>query len=147
MKYVQNIIILSLVFFFLSCGLEPDPINYGTDLCALCNMKIMDKRYGAEYVSSKGKIFKFDSGECLIEYIAQNNISDNEGLKLVTDYNNPGNLINTGDASFIISKNLPSPMGAFLTSFSSKKVAQSKIDELGGDLYNWVSVKEQILKK
>lgn len=147
MRYIQHTTIFLIVFIFLSCGLEPEPINYGKDLCAHCNMKIMDKRYGAEFVSSKGKIFKFDSGECLIEYVAQNSIPENDGMKLVTDFNNPGNLIITSEAIFIISQKLPSPMGAFLTAFSSKKSAQSKIDEVGGELYNWASVKEKILSK
>jgi copper chaperone NosL len=147
MRYIQYITILLLVFIFLSCGLEPEPINYGVDICAHCNMKIMDKRYGAEFVSSKGKIFKFDSGECLIEYVAQNSIPENDGMKLVTDFSNPGNLINTSEATFIISQRLPSPMGAFLTAFSSKKAAQAKIEEVGGELYNWASVKEKILSK
>jgi copper chaperone NosL len=148
MKYIQNITILLLVFIFLSCGLEPEPINYGKDLCAHCNMKIMDKRYGAEFVNSKGKVFKFDSGECLIEYINQNNLSGaDNGLKLVTDFNNPGNLIKTGEATFIISQKLPSPMGAFLTAFSSKNEAQKKVDELGGEVFNWSSVTVKILNK
>jgi len=148
MRYVQNITISLVVFIFLSCGLEPEPINYGMDICAHCNMKIMDKRYGAEFVSSKGKVFKFDSGECLIEYIYQNNISENDkGQRLVTDFNNPGTLIKTGESTFIISQKLPSPMGAFLTAFSSRNAAQKKVEESGGDVYDWVSVKDKIHNK
>ncbi len=147
MKYIQYITIFLVIFIFLSCGLEPEPINYGVDICAHCNMKIMDKRYGAEFISSKGKVYKFDSGECLIEYTAQNNIPESVGMKLVTDFGNPGNLINTKEAAFIISQRLPSPMGAFLTAFSSKKAAQAKLEEVGGELYDWVSVKEKILSK
>jgi len=148
MKYIQNIIVLLIALVFLSCALEPEPINYGKDLCAHCNMKIIDKRYGAEYVSAKGKVFKFDSGECLIEYISQNNLSGkNEGLTLVTDFSSPEKLIKTGDATFIISQKLPSPMGAFLTAFSSKGAAKSKVEELGGEVYDWGSVTAKILNK
>jgi copper chaperone NosL len=148
MKYVQNITILLVIFIFLSCGLEPEPINYGVDICAHCNMKIMDKRYGAELVSSKGKVFKFDSGECLIDYIYQNNISEKDNSQLlVTDFNNPGTLIKSGTATFIISQKLPSPMGAFLTAFSSRNAAQKKAEESGGDVYDWASVKEKIHNK
>jgi len=148
MRYVQNITILFVIFIFLSCGLEPEPINYGVDICAHCNMKIMDKRYGAEFVSSKGKVYKFDSGECLIDYIYQNNISDKDNNQLlVTDFNNPGTLIKAGVATFIISQKLPSPMGAFLTAFSSRNAAQKKVEETGGDIYDWASVKEKIHNK
>lgn len=147
MKYLQNLPILLLIFIFLSCGMEPEPINYGKDICAHCNMKIMDKRYGAEYINSKGKVFKFDSGECLIDYAVQNGIQENDGLGLVTDFSNPGTLIKVTDAVFIISQKLPSPMGAFLTAFSSKSNAQQKLDEVGGDIYNWNSVKSKILNR
>ena len=145
MKYIQYITIFLVIFIFLSCGLEPEPINYGVDICAHCNMKIMDKRYGAEFISSKGKVYKFDSGECLIDYIYQNNITEKDNSQLlVTDFNNPGTLIKTGVATFIISQKLPSPMGAFLTAFSSRNAAQKKVEETGGDIYDWASVKEKI---
>lgn len=147
MRYIHYYTIISLIFIFLSCGIEPEPINYGKDLCAHCNMKIMDKRYGAEYVNSKGKIFKFDSAECLIDYAKQNSIQDNDGMNLVTDFNNPGNLIKAENATFIICLKLPSPMGAFLTAFSSMQSAQAKISEVGGDIYNWTSVKSKILSR
>lgn len=147
MKYIQHIIIITVTFIFLSCGMEPEPINYGKDICAHCNMKIMDKRYGAEYINSKGKVFKFDSGECLIDYAAQNGIQESDGLGLVTDFSNPGTLIKVTDAVFIISQKLPSPMGAFLTAFSSKNNAQKKIDEVGGEIYNWNSVKSKIINR
>lgn len=147
MKYIHYITIIIMIFVLLSCGMEPEPINYGKDLCAHCNMKIMDKRYGAEYINSKGKIFKFDSGECLIDYTAQNNVKDNEGINLVTDFSNPGTLIKANDATFIISQKLPSPMGAFLTAFSNMLSAQAKINETGGEIYNWTNVKNKILNR
>lgn len=145
MRFVKNISVSALVFIFLSCSLEPEPINYGKDLCAHCNMKIMDKRYGAELLNSKGKVFKFDSGECLIDYISQNNIPVSDiGLTLVTDFNNPGNLITTKSAGFLISQKLPSPMGAFLTAFSSQAEAKKKSEETGGEVYTWDSVRQKL---
>lgn len=148
MKKIQIVPILAFIFIFLSCGLDPEPINYGKDLCAHCNMKIMDKRHGAELVTSKGKIYKFDSGECLIDFIAHNSISEeNTGHTLVTGYDYPGQLINAQDAAFLISKNLPSPMGAFLTAFSTKNEAQKKQQEVGGEIYDWNSVRPKILSR
>ena len=77
---------LSLVI--LSCGISPLPIDYNHDECAYCKMKIADARFGAELVTSKGKVFKFDSAECLIwsyindentEYVENNNEEDGDG--------------------------------------------------------------------
>lgn len=148
MKNKNYFLVLFLGLLFISCGLEPEPIKYGKDLCAHCNMKIMDKRYGAELVTSKGKIYKFDSPECLIDYIHQNSLSDSEiSFTLVTGYNEPEKLINAYEAAFIISPKLPSPMGAFLTAFTNTKEAKKKIDEVGGELFDWNTIKTKIINR
>jgi len=148
---MRNKVYLLSIFlglFLLSCGLEPEPIKYGKDLCSHCNMKIMDKRYGAELVTSKGKIHKFDSPECLIDYIHYNNLSASDiAYTLVTGYNEPEKLINTSEAAFIISPKLPSPMGAFLTAFTSTAEARKKIEEVGGELFDWNTVKAKIINR
>ena len=48
-----------------ACSKGHQPINYGEDECEFCKMMVMDKRYGAELVTDKGKIYFFDSIECL----------------------------------------------------------------------------------
>ena len=62
-KPVLFIAIITLV----SCTVEEKPIIYGTDDCALCKMLIMDQRYGTEIVTTKGRVYKFDAIECLVE--------------------------------------------------------------------------------
>ena len=56
----------------------------------------------------------------------------------------PGTLISVYDATFIISENIPSPMGAFLSALSSKEAAQALQKESGGELYTWEEVKKVI---
>ena len=60
------------LIFISACTVEPQPIQYGRDNCAFCKMTIVDGRYGSELVSSKGKVFKFDAVECLINFDLQN---------------------------------------------------------------------------
>ncbi len=111
-------------------------------------MKIMDKRYGAELVTAKGKIHKFDSPECLIDYIHQNSLPASDiAATLVTGFNEPDKLINTSEAAFIISPKLPSPMGAFLTAFTNTNEAKKKMEEVGGELFDWNSVKTKIINR
>jgi copper chaperone NosL len=62
-------LIVSLMLFTASCTVKPEPIQYGEDNCVLCQMTIMDHRYGTEVVTDKGKVYKFDSVECLVEFI------------------------------------------------------------------------------
>ena len=48
-----------------------------------------------------------------------------------------GELIDATKATFIISKNLPSPMGGFLSGVSSKEEAETLQKEKEGTLYSW----------
>jgi hypothetical protein len=57
------------VLLLPGCDSGPQPINFGKDSCAECNMTIVDKRFGAEFVTGKGKVFKFDDVNCMVEFI------------------------------------------------------------------------------
>jgi copper chaperone NosL len=98
----------------------------------------MDKRYGTEIVTSKGKVYTFDSVECLIEFLSD---SENSGVQaskmLVTSYTDPDRLIDAKTAVYLISEKMPSPMGAYITAFGDKKVAIEFNISQGGNLYNW----------
>ena len=56
--------ILSYFFFFtllISCGKkEAEPIKLNSDGCEFCKMKISDGKFGAEIITAKGRIYKFD---------------------------------------------------------------------------------------
>ena len=85
--------IFSICIFLVSCSTEPQAINFGKDLCEHCSMTIMDKKFGAEMVNSKGKAIKFDSGECMVGYINSENKFQAEQY-LVVNYASEGELIN-----------------------------------------------------
>jgi len=46
-----SIIVLALLS---ACSRAPEPIVYGKDACTHCKMTIMDKRFAAEIITSKG---------------------------------------------------------------------------------------------
>ncbi|HNQ12002.1 MAG TPA: nitrous oxide reductase accessory protein NosL [Bacteroidia bacterium] len=130
--------LIAILLIICSCSPASEPIKYGTDECKLCNMLIMDSRFGSEAVTKKGKVFKFDSIECLVHYYLSDNISESEiSMLLITSYTNPNILINAYDGFYLISKSMPSPMGEFLNGFSSKEDAIKFQVEQGGDIYNW----------
>ncbi len=125
-----------------SCKSEPKPIQYGKDGCHYCKMTIVDKIHGAELVTQKGKIYKFDAMECML------NFTDDFGegeikFKLTNHFETPVELINSESAYFLISEKLPSPMGANLTSFESKEVALKAQQENGGQIYTWNELKNK----
>ena len=125
-----------------SCIKSPQPIIYGKDVCHYCQMTIVDKIHGAEIVTYKGKVFKFDAAECLIRY--QNNLEETQGYMLLTNYfETPEVFIPVEDATFLISDKLPSPMGAFLTAFKTDEKAIIVKEEKGGKLYDWEELQKQ----
>jgi copper chaperone NosL len=130
-----------------SCSSGPEPINYGSDNCALCSMTIMDRRYGTEAVTAKGRILKFDSIECLVRHI---NEPDEEGKDfkylLVTDYIAPETLVGARESVYLISNNLPSPMGAYLTGFSTMDDAARHQKEHEGQLFSWEELLDHFAK-
>ena len=127
-----------LIFLTCSCSVKERPVSYGSDECAYCKMTIMDHRYGAELVTRKGKVFTFDAAECLIEYLYQNeDLMQIARYTLVTSYTEPDQLIAANGAIFLVSKEMPSPMGAYLTTFSSRDVAEEYQLNKGGKLYSW----------
>ncbi|NOZ45966.1 MAG: hypothetical protein GXO79_04205 [Chlorobi bacterium] len=139
---------LSLYFFLLlvtACTIEPKPINYGVDNCAYCSMTIVDNQHAAELVTTKGKVYKFDAIECMINYLHENAIEYK--FKMINDYSIPGKLINAESAVYIISKNIPSPMGAFLSAFESKDSAYKVEEQSGGNRYNWDQIQKIIVNK
>ena len=135
-KVIQTILFVIIMLPFNSCKVEAEKIVYGEDGCHFCSMTVVDKIHGAEMVTKKGKVFKFDAMECLINFSKEVNPED-VALYLTNHYNDPEELIDATKATFLISQDLPSPMGAFLTAFENKKDADEVHKEKGGELYSW----------
>jgi copper chaperone NosL len=131
-------LVLLVILLLAGCQVEPKPIAYGEVNCTHCQMTVSDNRYGAEMVNDKGKAFFFDSAECLALYLYQNpDQVENAAYVLVTDFTKPNELIDARSANFIQSKELPSPMGMFLTAVSDQATATKMLQEVGGRLLNW----------
>lgn len=130
--------LLFLILWLGSCQVRERPIEYGRDECTHCKMMVMDQRYGSELVTDKGKVYTFDSAECLIEYLHDNeDLTEAAALLLVTPYTLPDHLINAREATYLVSEKLPSPMGAYLTAFSDVTSAEKFRSMNGGVLYEW----------
>ena len=136
MQTLKNISLIALLLLFFSCNVGPEPINYGSDGCHFCSMTIVDKVHAAEVVTTKGKVYKFDATECMINFMDDFDTSEIK-LYLSNNYTEPEALIDATKATFLISENIPSPMGAFLSAFKKKADAEKFQTEKGGELYTW----------
>lgn len=137
------LLLINLFLILSSCTIEPQAIEYGKDACFYCEMTIVDKIHGAEIVTKKGKVYKFDAAECMIYHIKETN-PDEIALFLTNRFNKPEELIDATNATYLISENIPSPMGAYLSAFKLKQDAESVLAKKGGKLYTW---KEILAKK
>ena len=144
-NYSKSIISLFILILLITCSSGPQAIEYGKDNCQFCSMTITDNKHASELVTTKGKTYKYDSIECMIRY-ANINTEKEYSYLLIADYSNPGNLVDAKSSTYLISKKLPSPMGAFLTGFLSEKDAQLILAEKGGNLYNWDGIQVHINK-
>ena len=124
----------------MGCSIKESPIVYGKDACNFCKMNIVDKQHAAEIVTTKGKPFKYDAIECMVEEMKSRNESE-LSLILITDYSNPGKLVDAKSATYLISEKIPSPMGANLSGFGNKENAEQTANEKSGKIYSWSELK------
>lgn len=136
MQKFKHISFVVMLLVLTSCNVGPQAIDYGNDGCYFCKMTIVDKIHAAEIITKKGKVYKFDASECMINFMKEFDTSEVK-LFLTNIYTEPETLIDATQATFLISKNVPSPMGAFLTAFKTKEDAQKVQDEKEGTLYSW----------
>lgn len=136
MKKVFHTAFICVLCLFFACTIEPEKIDYGTDACSFCKMTIVDQQHAAQYVTKKGKQYKFDAIECMVNAIAEKGQEEIE-IFLVADYQAPGSMTNAAEATYLISKEIKSPMGANLSGFASKEMALTAQKDKGGDIYTW----------
>lgn len=138
-----NIIFL-MVFMLASCSIDPEPLNYGKDQCDHCRMTIMDNKFGAEIITKKGKIYKFDAAECMINFVKQGKINEDEISKyVVIDASKPGQFTDAKTATYLVSENFPSPMGADLSAYENKTDAENFQKNYQGVIKTWDDINKK----
>lgn len=133
-------IIAAIMLVTIGCQIQPDQVRYGSDACGYCHMTIVDKQHAAVLVTQKGRTEKFDAIECMVNHLKSED--ENEyGLFLVTDFKAPGAMVDATEATYLISLDIPSPMGAFLSGFADKNTADNFRSKHAGQLYTWTELK------
>ncbi len=133
MKIYITALVLVL-FTAVSCKRGYEPIAYGKDACAHCKMTIMDKRFSAEIVNQKGRVFKFDDVVCLRAFTQEIPGS----MLFVNDYTGKQTEpLNAATAVFLHHENFKSPMAGNLPAFAGAEAAAALKDSLGLELLTW----------
>jgi len=132
----KTFLFLSLAFLMIACAPKAEPIDYGKEECSFCKMTIVSPQFASEVVTQKSKAFKYDAIECMLQAPQEDKIA----LYLVCDYLHENTLIDATKATYLVSKEIQSPMGAHLAAFASREDAQKIQAEKGGDLYDWQGI-------
>jgi len=143
----HSLLIMATMSLLFACGTSPQEIDYGHVSCDFCKMTVVDQRYAAQLVTTKGKIFMFDAAECMINYMqAEENERHDYSHVLVSDYMTPTKLIDAHKATYLRSPQLPSPMGAYLTALSGIEQADELLKKHGGTMHDWKEVNQGLDK-
>lgn len=104
---------------------KPQPVALGQDNCTACGMTIEDPKFACEYITDKGKCFKFDDVSCLFHYLHKQEIADSTLLKIyVADYETPDSLIDIKHAALVLGQDIKSPMNGGVAAFKSMAHAE-----------------------
>jgi copper chaperone NosL len=131
-----------LALLFCACSTEPEPLIYGKDQCHSCKMTLMDRKFGAELVTAKGKVYKFDDINCLFNFYNDRSVNkDDFRFKLVVDFSQPEKLIDAEKAVYLKSDEIKSPMASQVAAFET---AQTKLAaEWNAAEYKWGEIQNQ----
>jgi copper chaperone NosL len=135
-KYLSIIIITSLTLS--ACSTVPEPLKIGKDNCHFCKMTIVDSRFGAEIVTSKGKVYKFDDNHCVAEFMLTQSLTKSEIAEVYfTNFCSPHELVNVKQAYFLQSPKLKSPMNGNIAAFSNQDSLTKVIPQFYGNAITW----------
>jgi len=123
---------------FSSCSVGPEPLRPGLDACDYCKMTVTDTKFGGEYISQKGRIFRFDDIHCMKKFVSAGSIS-NEDIRStwLADFSRPGELLEQQEAVLFRSENLRSPMGSNTAAFPSKEAINDLMQGSKGQIISW----------
>jgi copper chaperone NosL len=130
--------ILIIGFLLMGCEVTPQPLKYGTDACYACKMTLMDTKFGAEIVTEKGKVYKFDDINCMVDfYNSEEEPVDKMAHVLVIDFSQPEKFVQGRDAFYIKSDQIRSPMSSGIAAFGAKTEMDKYKKEWKGIWLSW----------
>lgn len=130
-------LVACLVLLLSACSnAKPTPLIVNKDQCEFCKMTVADNRFGAESISKKGRIYKFDDIKCMIAFNKANE-KINMTQQYVIDYSSKNQFIQVNKAWYIIHESIKSPMGSNTAAFAIKEAAMAQAKSISAELISW----------
>jgi copper chaperone NosL len=135
---MKIIVITLLTALAYGCTVEPEPLVYGTDMCYTCKMTLVDQKFGAEIVTKKGKVYKFDDVNCMLGfYHADFEEQGNMAHLLVINFAQPNQLIDATNSWYLKSESIKSPMASGIAAFATQEEYSPYKKEWKAILMSW----------
>ena len=129
---------LSMIVMLQSCSAGPQPIAYGKDACHFCKMMISDQRFGAELISNKNKVYKFDDISCITSFIKSAVLKKEQIASVyLIDFSQNGVLVKAEESYLFQSEELRSPMSGNIAAFAKEESRNKFKQELSGTTVQW----------
>ena len=114
------------------------PLRWGEEGCRHCHMTLVDRRYGAEIVTTTGKPDAFDDAGCAALFLAERRVAEREVAEVwVVDALRPATLVPVGQARFIQSAEIATPMGSGVLATADPTQADSLALATHGRSLGW----------
>lgn len=143
-KIVAIAAVCFAVISFSSCNVKPQEIQLGKDNCYYCKMTVSDPRFGAEVITKKGKIYKFDDAHCLLSFLKSGEVAEKDirDVYFVTFSSDHG-FVKSGEAALLKSDALHSPMNGNVAAFANTDSMRETLSIFKGTPINWKDLRAE----
>jgi len=136
-----TVIPLPLLVFASCSNSQPEPILLGKDHCDYCKMTVSDPRFGAEIITRKGKVFKFDDIHCILSFLKEKGFDRSQVQQTYfRDFSGDHSFIASDKALFLKSEYLKSPMEGNIAAFSNKDSLDKVSLTFKGSTSSWTEL-------
>ncbi len=129
---------LMIIISLSGCTTGPEALVLGKDNCNFCKMTISDNRFGAELITRKGKIYKYDDSHCLLAFLKSETIPEKDIADIyIADFSGNHALINTNKAFLLQSDSISGPMNGHIIAFESSTQMKEAKEKYKAALVVW----------
>ena len=137
---MKKLTYLLILLLSVSCKTkEADPIKLNSDGCDFCKMKIADGKFGAELITTKGRIYKFDDMHCMINYHKEYQATKIQSF-YIHDFNQNNVLISAETAFYVKGGEINSPMRGNIIAVKTEKEAKNIALKYNASLVSWSEI-------
>jgi copper chaperone NosL len=124
-----------------SCNTAPEAIVTGRDNCYFCKMTITDAKYGAEAITKKGKVYKFDDVHCVVSFLKSGQVKQEEVKDIyLVDFSGDHSLVKAGESFLLQGGDIHGPMNGNVIAFKTKDSLKEQTLKLNASVTTWNDV-------